>query len=124
MNASLETNYQAPAVSILLPIRNAESTINECLDSILAQTLNEFELISVDDNSEDTSAEILKQYAQDDPRVKVFSNPKTGLVTALNHGLEQASTKLIARMDADDRMHPSRLEIQYNFMQHNPTSTS
>lgn len=124
MNVSLETSKQLPAISILLPFRNAESTFNECLDSILGQTMENFELIAVNDNSSDKSVEILKQYVRDDHRVRIFNNPHSGLVTALNHGLKQASAKLVARMDADDRMYPQRLQLQYDFMQQNPDITA
>ncbi len=105
----METNHQPPAISILLPFRNAESTLIECLDSIQGQSLEDFELIAVNDNSSDASVEILKQRARNDNRIRILNNQYSGLVTALNHGLKLASAKMIARMDADDRMHPSRL---------------
>jgi len=110
-------------VSILLPYRNAESTLEECLDSIRGQTLVDYELLAIDDHSTDDSLALLTRYAATDPRIKLLHNPGQGLVDALNHGLYQASTPLIARMDADDRMRPDRLLLQYTHLQQHPKTT-
>ena len=110
-------------VSILLPYRNAESTLEECLDSIRSQTLVDYELLAIDDHSTDDSLALLTHYAAADHRIKLFHNPGQGLVAALNHGLCQASTPLIARMDADDRMRPERLQLQYTHLQQHPETT-
>ncbi len=124
MNASSESNPLAPAISILLPFRNAASTIEECLHSIQGQTCGNYELIAVNDNSSDASVAILQTYARDNPKIELRHNPSSGLVSALNYGLEHCSSQLIARMDADDRMSPHRLQLQYDFMQQNPDITA
>ncbi len=116
MSASLETKHQPPLVSILLPFRNCESTLNECLASIQGQSLNNFELIAVNDHSSDQSVATIQQFARNDPRIHILDNPGSGLVAALNHGLQQSSSSLIARMDGDDIMLPQRLQLQYEFM--------
>ncbi len=104
----------APSVSVLLPFHDAAATIGECIDSILAQTLTDFEIIAIDDVSNDASAQILQDYR--DQRIRVLSNAQRGLVPALNTGLAHCSAPLVARMDADDVMYPCRLEKQYEYM--------
>jgi len=116
MSASLETEQQPPLVSILLPFHNCESTLYECLASIQGQSLNNFELIAVNDHSSDQSVTIIHKVARNDPRIQLLDNPGFGLVAALNHGLQQSSSSLIARMDGDDIMLPQRLQLQYEFM--------
>lgn len=103
-----------PFVSVLLPFHNAAGTIAECIDSILAQSLTEFEIIAVDDFSTDDSARILRDY--EDQRIKLVENEHRGLVSALNTGLAGCSAALVARMDADDIMHPKRLQKQYDYL--------
>jgi glycosyltransferase involved in cell wall biosynthesis len=109
-----------PDISILLPIYNAAATIEECLDSILSQTLENFELLAVNDGSSDDSEARIKAKMGNDPRLRLITLEHGGLVTALNRGLEAASSELIARMDADDIMHPTRLEQQCSFLNNHP----
>lgn len=110
-----------PKISILLPVYNAEKYLCECLDSILNQTLYEFEVIAINDASTDNSLLILEKYANKDSRIKVFSNSSNKkLAATLNKGIELATAPLIARMDADDISHSNRLEYQYNFMKVHP----
>jgi glycosyltransferase involved in cell wall biosynthesis len=109
-----------PAVSILLPFRNAASTLPECLDSIQKQTLNNFEALLINDGSEDRSAELIKERALNDPRISLIEPGCIGLVAALNLGIAKARSELIARMDADDIMHPDRLRLQEEFLHLNP----
>jgi glycosyltransferase involved in cell wall biosynthesis len=82
--------------------------------------LTEFEVIAVDDGSDDGSAAKLAAVAARDKRVRQLPSPRRGLVPALNHGLATARGDLIARMDADDRMHPQRLERQFRHLQRCP----
>jgi GT2 family glycosyltransferase len=103
---------EAPAVSVLLPVRNARRTLAECLASLEKQTLVEHEVVAVDDDSQDGSGEILDAAARRDPRVRVARHPGRGLVAALNHALSLARAPLLARMDADDVAEPSRLAQQ------------
>jgi len=104
-----------------MPVFNAEETLPECLQSILSQTFQDFELIVVNDNSTDQSMEVLQSY--DDPRVRIFDNKQKGIVSALNLGLQHCHSDLVARMDADDVMYAARLEKQYGVMNKDPSIT-
>jgi cellulose synthase/poly-beta-1,6-N-acetylglucosamine synthase-like glycosyltransferase len=101
-----------PAVSIVLPYRNAVSTLDECLQSVLAQSYTNFELLMINDHSDDESEQLVTLYRKQDKRLRVLASPRKGLVPALNFGLQTAKAKFIARMDADDRMRPDRLKQQ------------
>jgi hypothetical protein len=101
-----------PGVSVLLPVRDAQDTLPECLDSLRAQTLGDHEVVAVDDGSRDASLEILHACARRDRRLRVVPAPRRGLVAALNAGLGLVRAPLIARMDADDVACPRRLELQ------------
>ena len=101
-----------PTVSVLLPYRDAEATLGACLDSIADQSLDAWELVAVDDHSQDGSADLVARRADADSRIRPMSNPGRGLVDALNAGLAAARSDLVARMDADDLMDPRRLALQ------------
>lgn len=101
-------------VSVLMPVWNREKYINECIDSILAQTFTDFELILVDDGSSDNTVNIIKEYS--DSRIKLFECPHKGIVDALNFGLTQCTGEYVARMDSDDIMFPNRLKEQVEFL--------
>lgn len=101
-----------PAVSVLMPVRDAAPTLDRALESLRTQTLADWELIAIDDGSVDDSASRLHRAAADDRRVRVLSPGKVGLVAALNLGLAAATAPQVARMDADDAMHPARLAAQ------------
>jgi glycosyltransferase involved in cell wall biosynthesis len=104
-----------------MPVFNAENTLHECLQSILKQTHHNFELVAVDDCSNDKSIDILRSY--DDPRIRIIKNQQKGIVSALNLGLEHCQSDLVARMDADDVMYPNRLERQLGVMRDDPSIT-
>ena len=103
-------------VSVVVPVRDAVATLQGALNSVLEQTFMEFELILVDDGSTDGSAEVLRQVSERDPRVRVVSNPDSGLTTALNHGVSLARGRYIARQDADDQSMPDRFERQVAYL--------
>jgi glycosyltransferase involved in cell wall biosynthesis len=109
-----------PRVSVLLPVRDADATLDACLDSLAAQTLADHEVIAVDDGSEDSSAERLRERARADARLRVVATPPLGLVPALNRALVEARAPLVARMDADDVAHASRLERQAERLERDP----
>ena len=109
-----------PAVSVLLPVRDARPYLRDCIASLDRQTLTDFEVVAVDDGSVDGSAEILDAWAGRDPRVRVHHLPPSGLVTALNAGLKRCRAPLVARMDADDISHPRRLELQARELEARP----
>ncbi len=106
--------------SIILPVHNAANTLVECLESIRLQTLTEYELLIIDDGSSDQSTTIIKNYQQSDQRIRLLRAGRVGLVTALNLGIENTSGEYIARMDADDRMHATRLLKQQQFLDNHP----
>ena len=110
----------SPAVSVVLPVYNASRYLRLAIQSVLAQTLRDFELIAVDDGSRDDSLAILREFAGHDSRVKVVSRPNTGIVGALNDGIAAAQGELIARMDADDVARPERFARQLSFLNEHP----
>jgi glycosyltransferase involved in cell wall biosynthesis len=112
-----------PAVTVLLPVRDAEDTLEASLASIAAQTLDDHEVVAVDDGSRDRSAALLEAAARRDPRLRVLRTGGRGLVAALNLGLAEARAELIARMDADDVARPRRLERQMERLREEPTTS-
>ena len=97
-------------ISVIVPVYNVEKYLPACLDSLLAQTYPDFELLCVNDGSPDGSQAILEQYAQKDSRVRVFCKENGGVSAARNFGLEQARGTYISFMDADDLVVPQYLE--------------
>ena len=98
-------------ISILMPVKNTAQYLIECLDSILIQTETAWELIAVDDGSTDGSFKILKDYANNDGRIKVFKNKGIGIIEALRLAYSKSSGNLLTRMDADDIMSIDKLSI-------------
>jgi len=109
-----------PQLSILMPVFNAAATLPAALRSILAQTWRDWELVAVNDGSDDASLEILDRAARKDRRIRVLSGAHAGLVAALRSAHALASAPLLARMDADDLMHPRRLKLQVERMESAP----
>jgi glycosyltransferase involved in cell wall biosynthesis len=97
---------------VLLPVWNAAATLPGCLASLRRQTLTNWECVLVDDGSSDASLAVAAAFADRDPRFRVLGRPHRGLIDALNAGLAECRGALIARMDADDLMHPERLAAQ------------
>jgi hypothetical protein len=100
------------ALTVVLPVHNGEAYLDEAIASIRRQTFADFELLVIDDRSDDRSAAIAAGHAAEDARVRLLANSGEGLVAALNFGVERATAKLIARMDADDVALPARFERQ------------
>lgn len=109
---------RGPLVSVLLPVKDAASTLPECLESLRAQSLRDHEVVAVDDGSVDGSAALLDRAAARDPRLRVLPSRAPGLVAALNTGLLAARGLFLARMDADDVAHEERLRLQAEAMGH------
>lgn len=101
---------QVPLVSIIVPVYNAGKYLNRCIDSILSQTMTDFELLLIDDGSKDNSGRICDEYAEKDARVRVFHKPNGGVSSARNLGLDNAKGKWITFVDADDRCSCNYLE--------------
>ena len=102
-----------PLVSVLLPVRDPGPYLKDCIASLGRQTLIEYEVVAVDDGSTDGSAKALDEWASQDDRVKVVHRSASGLVETLNAGLELCQAPFVARMDADDIIHPKRFELQF-----------
>ena len=100
------------ALSVLLPVRDGEATLDAAISSIRQQSFRDFELLVLDDGSRDASPDIATRHAAEDPRVRLLANPASGIVAALNFGIESAQAPLVARMDADDIALPERFERQ------------
>ncbi len=110
----------AAKVSIIIPVYNTESYIDECLDSVLSQTLREMEIICVNDGSPDNSISILKDYAAKDSRIIIIDKENEGVGKARNDGMRVATGEFIAFMDSDD-YYPNNdvLEKLYNAAKEN-----
>jgi glycosyltransferase involved in cell wall biosynthesis len=108
-----------PRVTVLMPVYNGEAFLPESIESILAQTFNDFEFLIINDGSTDKSASIIDSYS--DERIKhLMLNYNHGIVAALNIGLREARGEYIIRMDADDISLPVRIQEQVSFMDFNP----
>lgn len=109
-----------PKISILLPFHNAEEQLSDAIESMLNQSYEDFELILINNNSNDSGDEIAAKFVESDQRVKLINEARQGIVYALNTGLEVAQGEFIARMDADDISYPTRLEKQIAFFEDHP----
>ena len=106
--------------SILLPFHNAEATIAEALESVHKQTDPDWECVLVHDGSTDGGPAVANAFAAADSRFRILQPGRVGLIAALNAGLAECRGCFIARMDADDRMLPGRLEAQRKLLTENP----
>jgi glycosyltransferase involved in cell wall biosynthesis len=114
-------NESQPLISVIMPVYNSEKYLQEAIESILGQTLADFELIAIDDGSTDNSAAILDSFRQKDKRLIIHRHMQNqGMPVALNAGLEMARGRYIARMDADDISLPERFEKQAAFLETHP----
>ena len=102
-----------PAVSLIMPVYNKALYLADALDSVLAQTFADFELIVIDDGSTDASLEVARAYAQRDARISVYSIRNQGVSHARNLGMSYAKGKYLTFVDADDTIHPSYMENMY-----------
>jgi len=100
-------------VSIIVPVYRAQAYLYSCIDSILSQTYQNFELILVDDGSPDSCGEICEEYAARDRRVRVIHQDNKGQAAARNHGLKIAQGTWICFVDSDDLIHPQMIETLY-----------
>ncbi len=113
-------NCNMKAISIVMPTYNASKYVAEAIDSVLQQSFEDWELLIIDDGSTDNTVDIIHSYT--DSRIRLICN-EHDFIGSLKLGLQEASGKYIARMDADDIMHPDRLNIQYNIMEEEPEIT-
>lgn len=103
-----------PLVSILTPFKNSSEYLEACLDSILAQQYTEWELLIVDDHSTDDSYELVKGYAEKDPRITLLKNTGHGIIEGLKLAFQRSTGQFITRMDSDDIMVPQKLTEMSN----------
>ncbi|MBR1795868.1 glycosyltransferase family 2 protein [Candidatus Saccharibacteria bacterium] len=104
-----------PRLSILIPVYNAEPFLRECLDSVKQQTFTDFEAICVNDGSTDGSLQILKEYASQDPRLKIIDKANSGYGDSLNQAIKQAKGDYIGIVEPDDYIEPNMFEVLYSF---------
>ena len=107
-------------VSVLMPAYNSGKYVTQAIESVLAQTWRDFELIVIDDGSSDSTLEMIEKCAARDPRIRVITQPNAGLSTTLNRGINLAGNEWIFRMDNDDLMRPNRIERQLAFIAEHP----
>ena len=110
----------SPLISIVIPSYNQAKYIAYNLDSILAQTYSNFEVIFIDDGSKDNTAEILKNYTEKDSRIKYFYQNNSERAVARSHGISKANGKYICLVDSDDTWLPHKLETQLAVMENDP----
>lgn len=103
-----------PKISVIIPVYNADKTLNKCLDSILKQTHNDFEVLIIDDGSIDNTKDIYTSYVKKDERFMSFFQKNQGPSSARNLGIEKASGNYIAFIDADDHIHANYLQDLIN----------
>jgi glycosyltransferase involved in cell wall biosynthesis len=114
------TGDRQPLVSVVVPAFNAEATLPETLRSVLDGTYCNIELLVVDDGSTDATADCVEQFARTDPRVRLHRQANRGLSGALNAGFALARGEYVARIDADDLWHPTKLDRQVEAARHAP----
>lgn len=110
----------APTISVVMPVYNTRAYVTAALDSIIGQTFPNWELICVDDGSNDGSLNILRDYEAADQRLHVVTRTNSGSSRARNHGMSLARGKYIAAMDSDDIALPDRLSCQLRYMEAHP----
>lgn len=110
----------APLVDILMPVHNSAPFLAEALRSVQAQTETSWRLLVLDDGSTDETIAIASEFAERDTRIEIFRFLKRGLVPTLNDGLALCTAPFIARQDGDDISFPKRLEIELDYLKHNP----
>lgn len=117
------TRLPAPTeitLTVLMSVHNAGEYLRDAVQSILNQTFTDFEFLIINDGSTDNSLQILNEYAQRDPRIRIVSRANRGLTRTLNEGISLARGEFLARMDGDDVAMPDRLAKQVEFLQNNP----
>ena len=112
----------APEVSVIIPVYNGEKFVGQAIESVLHQTYTDWELIIVDDGSEDNTKGIMRCYS--DPKIQYFYQENQGLSGARNTGIDYASGKYIALLDADDEWEPTFLEVSAGYLNQNPETAA
>ncbi len=108
-----------PSVSIILTVYNRAAYLNRCIDSVLNQTFNDWELIAIDDGSTDNSLQILKDYEANSENIKILSQPNMKLPLSRNRGIRLSNGNFITFIDSDDRYAKDHLSKRISFMTKN-----
>lgn len=108
-----------PKVSVVIPVYNSEKYIKKCLDSVLNQTLQDFEVICINDGSKDDSLRILQEYTKKDPRIIIIDKKNEGQGIAKNLGIDKASGQYLLCLDSDDWLEKQALELAYTKIKEN-----
>ena len=108
-----ELRVKSPLVSVIIPVFNVEEYLEECINSILRQTLTDIEIICINDGSTDSSPDILKKYAEQDRRITVYSQDNCGLSAARNLGMRAARGRYTYFIDSDDWLERDALRDLY-----------
>lgn len=119
-----ERNKRTHKVSIVVPIYNVERYLNECVDSILSQTLKDIEVILVDDGSPDNCGKIVDEYAEKDKRIVAIHQKNSGYSAAVNRGIERASGEYVGIIESDDYIEPDMYELLYENAKKNNTDVT
>ena len=109
----------SPKISIIIPSYNEEKNISRCLDSVMNQTFSDFEVLCVDDGSNDKTFDIIKNYSEKDSRIIPLKNPNKGVSSARNFGIENAKGDYIGFVDSDDFIQPQMYEFLYRAVTEN-----
>ena len=113
-----------PKISVIVPVYNTEKYLRRCIDSVLAQTYQDFELLLIDDGSKDSSGAICDEYAEKDTRVRVFHKENGGVSSARNLGLDNAKGEWVTFIDSDDYFLPKGLTVLYSTAMQRRTNVS
>jgi len=114
LNRTFAPMQDQPLVSIVMAVKDTAPYLPDCLDSILAQTYSNWELIAVNDHSSDTTPQILKAYSEKDSRIRYFDSDQPRLIPTLQVGYKQVRGTLLNRMDSDDKMPHDKIETLVN----------
>lgn len=104
-------------ISVIVPVYNGAAWLEECVQSVLAQTCGKFELLILDDSSTDGTVELAKKLADSDPRIRLICREKKGVSSARNQGIEQTDGEYVTFVDADDKIDAHMFEIMLNFLE-------
>lgn len=108
----------APMVSVIIPVHNRAEPVEEAIQSVLGQEFEDWELLLIDDHSDDHSLAVIEAWAARDPRIQALKNPRRGVSAARNVGLKASRGQLIAYLDSDDRWHPRHLRVLVDAIGH------
>ena len=104
-------------ISVIIPVYNTKPYLSRCIDSVLKQTYEDWELLLVDDGSTDGSGQICDEYAQVDLRIKAFHNRNQGPAASRNYGIREAAGNFVMFVDSDDWLDEEMLRTMYGHMQ-------